>query len=405
MNKHSAAIINALGGASSVVIFGASRGAQYAIYVLRQLNIAIDCVVESSDMQSANLYARDQVDRILGLEVLPLARGFKEYPKSKILITTMDSSSLVSLKTKIEGEGWQDSVWIMPDIIACYLDLFTTRSLNHDAFQKNKLQLFHRASRTTNHNISPSVTVLINENCNLTCEHCSAFVPQNQNPATFTVDSIYQSVKNYCDSFDFVYRACIMGGEPFLHRSLTRILEKLATIKNLLFIDIATNGTVVPGNATLDAVKRAGMCVEVSDYGIASRKMEQLFSACSDRGILTYHQKYAYWGSLGQIKNYHRTDAHLHSHFMHCIQQPGTTNHIIGGVLYRCLTSGMASRLSLYPKAKSDQVNLLDENLDATDLIKNVKDMTFRTHPLEACQHCSNGQFTVQAGIQVSSPT
>jgi len=389
---------------TSVVLFGASRGAQYTIRVLQHLNIKIDCIVESDSLTSDNLYAPKKVNNVLGIDVLSISSGFQRYPNAKVLITTMDSKNLLPITSMLEKAGWSDIDWIMPDIILHYLKLFSSRSLDLDKFQKNKLQLFNKTSRQTTYSISPSITILVTEKCNLNCDHCAAFVPLNSNPETFSVDSIYQSVKNYCDSFDFVYRICVMGGEPFIHKDIIHILDRLSTIPNLLFIDIATNGTVVPNSKTLDAVKRAGSCIEVSDYGIASRKMEQLFSDCSDKGILYYHQKYAFWGNLGDIKHYHRSASQLHSYYIDCIQGPGITNHIIDGVLYRCLTSGMAAKLSLYPRENTDFVDLLSPDISSSELNTKIKELTFRSTPLQACNYCSNGVFQVPAGAQIIRP-
>jgi hypothetical protein len=183
-------------------------------------------------------------------------------------------------------------------------------------------------------------------------------------------------------------------------KDIIPILDKLSTIPNLLFIDIATNGTVIPNGKTLDAVRRAGSCIEVSDYGIASRKMGKLFADCSEKGVLYFHQKFTNWASMGEVKDYQRSDEMLHSHFMDCIQGP-TTNHIIDGHLYRCLPSGMSSKLSLYPKAGSDFVDLLDSNSTHRELTAKIKLLTFRTKPLAACKYCSNGAFDVPAGIQI----
>lgn len=384
-----------------IILFGASRGAQYTLRVLRHLNINVACIVESEHLSSNNLYAAKKVDSILGTAVLSLAEGYKKFPDAQVLITTMDSKSLLTIQSMLKKIGWSNLLWLIPDTINCYLSLFTDRKIDQDKFQSTKLQLFNHTSRYSTSSISPSITILVTEKCNLNCDHCAAFVPQNLNPHTFSAESIFQSVKNYCEAFDFVYRVCIMGGEPFLHKEIISIIDLISTIPNLLFIDFATNGTVVPNSRTLDAVRRAGSCIEVSDYSVASRKMEQLFTDCAELGILYFHQKYSFWGNLGEITDYQRSDAELHTYFMECIQGPGITNHIIDGVLYRCLTSGMARRLAMYPENKNDYLNLLDKNIKSLELHNEIKKFTFRTKPLEACRYCRNGTHQVKAGLQI----
>ena len=124
---------------NSVVLFGASRGAQYSIRVLQHLNIKVDCIVESDNLTSDNLYAPKKVNNVLGIDVLSISSGFQRYPNAKVLITTMDSKNLVPITAMLEKAGWSNIDWIMPDIILHYLKLFSSRSLDLDKFQKNKL--------------------------------------------------------------------------------------------------------------------------------------------------------------------------------------------------------------------------------------------------------------------------
>jgi organic radical activating enzyme len=129
---------------------------------------------------------------------------------------------------------------------------------------------------------------MINEKCNLNCSDCAALVPLNQNPETFSVETIIKSLQAYCGAFDFVYRICIMGGEPFLHKDIHSILESLRDLENVLFIDIATNGTVVPQKKTMDLIDQLGATIEISDYGAVSRKMPELIAECEKRNIVHF---------------------------------------------------------------------------------------------------------------------
>ena len=120
-----------------------------------------------------------------------------------------------------------------------------------------------------NDKLSETLTCIITERCNLSCQNCTVFVPQNKNPRTFDAEAIIDSVKSYAKCFDFVYRVCLMGGEPFLHKDFAHIAGEIAKIDNILFIDI-----VPPIGSTgyYAGLQRKWAGVEVSDYGLTSRK-------------------------------------------------------------------------------------------------------------------------------------
>jgi molybdenum cofactor biosynthesis enzyme MoaA len=193
-----------------------------------------------------------------------------------------------------------------------------------------------------------------------------------------------------------------MGGEPLLHKQINSIIDELCKIDNLLFVDMATNGTIVPNAATMDAIKNNGVCLEVSDYGENSWKMKELNEACDQRGVLRFHQKFEYWTKAEIVRKHERSEAELNAHFVNCITSPGVTNHIINGTLYRCLYSGMASRLSLAPIAEDDYVNLnFAPNSLTSEKIDAVNKLTYRSSPLLTCSHCNNGKTKVEPGLQL----
>lgn len=393
-------IHQAIGG-RSVILFGASRGARYVIEVLTSLGYSVSCVVETKSRRDDDMYASKFVDNILGIPVYGVETGLEKFPGSVVLITMMDTGKLQEIFSSFQGLP-AECRFLMPEIIYTYINTLTERKISYELFDNYRYELFSSQARSICQIIAPQVTLVVTEKCNLNCQDCAAFVPMNADPVTSSFETIVTSIRNYCKSFDFVYRVCVMGGEPFLHKDINRIISEICKIENLLFVDVATNGTVIPNDRTLDTIRENGVCLEISDYGIQSRKMKELNDESDRRGVLRYHQKFNYWGTIGQIRDHSRDPATLSHHFLKCIASPTTTNHIIDGALYRCLYSGMASRLKLAPIADADYVRLdvPEESFDCHHTGR-VHELSFRTKPLKTCSHCQLGTGKVRAGIQV----
>lgn len=381
---------------SPVLIYGASRAGLYHKHVFDELGVSVAGFIDSDPAKIGTVY--------LGCDVYSMNDAMAKFASSPVFVALMDASSVMDIQQTLRAHpasAGREIGYLTPDIVFAFLHLFSARQLNEEKFNQYKFELFNKNGLLRNQSLSPSFTLVVTEKCNLSCENCAAFVPQNDNPKTFSADDLIESVKSICASFEFVYRVCIMGGEPFIHKELAKIIESISAIDNLLFIDIATNGTVVPPPRALDVIKRFGVGVEVSDYGVTSRKMKEVFELCEEKGIIFYHQNYGsiQWGELGLIPQQKRSDADNSMHFLQCLEGLGTRNHVVDGKLHRCLFSAMVTRLGYIPDDPSDYVDMTGRSTNQLD--EAVRELTFRTKPLSACDYCKGpGRVTVPAGIQ-----
>jgi hypothetical protein len=177
-------------------------------------------------------------------------------------------------------------------------------------------------------------------------------------------------------------------------------LESLRDLENVLFIDIATNGTVVPQKKTMDLIDQLGATIEISDYGDVSRKMPELIAECEKRNIVHFIQKYDSWMSIGGIYSRERSEVEKMETFLKCTSSIGVTNHIVGRKLSRCIFSAMAGKLRLIPQPTTDFVELAETS---EDTFHKIRELTFRNTFLDACNYClANDRLPVQAGIQIA---
>ena len=376
-----------------VIIFGASRAGLYALKVLKYLNIKCLCIIDNDFTKLSNEY--------YGVEVLSPLEGFKKYGNVLVLISVMSFGELTAIKDSLKKINYSNLHYVVPEVFDFYIKYLTKRKFNFTTYRKNKSKFFHRLAMDKDQKLSPSITIMINEKCNLNCSDCAALVPLNKDPESFNIETIIKSLKSYCGAFDFVYRICIMGGEPFLHKDINLILESFLELDNVLFIDIATNGTVVPQTRTMNLLDQLGATIEISDYGDVSRKMNELIIECQQLDIVHFIQKYESWMTIGGFFSRDRDEINKMETFLKCTSNVGITNHIVAHMLSRCIFSAMAGKLKLIPQANTDYVDLTHAN---EETFKKIRDLTFRSTYLEACNFClANDRFPVKAGIQLKS--
>jgi len=310
----------------------------------------------------------------------------------------MSYTDLTEIKKSLSKAGFRNSEYAMHEIFDYYINNLTKRNFNRSLYRQKQYCFYDREAMSRDQTISPSVTILVNERCNLKCQDCAAFVPLNKDPVTYSSDTIIKALQIYCKSFDFVYRVCIMGGEPLLHREINRILEAVMKLDNVLFIDIATNGTILPQGRTLDLINDLGATFEISDYGDVSRKMPQIIEMCQQRNMVHFIQRYDFWATIGPSIDRKRDFFNRAETFIKCTKNIGITNHIVGENLSRCIYSAMTSRLKLVPQFNDDHVNLFGEE---EGLVQRIRALTFRSDPLETCNYClGTERELIKPGLQ-----
>lgn len=98
----------------------------------------------------------------------------------------------------------------------------------------------------SNHPLSVyHVTLTINQRCSLGCKCCTSYM--NEYPikerTNVPLERIEKDIDLFFDSVDSCGSVTVMGGEPFLHPDIAKIIKKLTTKKNVGLICIATSGT------------------------------------------------------------------------------------------------------------------------------------------------------------------
>ena len=107
--------------------------------------------------------------------------------------------------------------------------------------------------------------------CNLKCKFCNVRVPYLRNIKTHTVEEMMEMTDRMLKIVDHVHYITIVGGEVLLYKDLPVLITELMKYKDQFDqIEIITNGTVVPSEELISAVKKCGEKFRrflIDDYG------------------------------------------------------------------------------------------------------------------------------------------
>lgn len=113
--------------------------------------------------------------------------------------------------------------------------------------------------------------------CNLNCEYCLNYNPYNKRQRHFSFDELKDSVDVYFSHIDRVGFFELTGGEPMLSPVLSDIAGYIGERyrEKIDMFTIVTNGTIIPDEALLLAVKKYGLTIIVDDYTAALPEYEE----------------------------------------------------------------------------------------------------------------------------------
>lgn len=374
------------------VIVGAARGGWYAIQVLRKLGLHPRCI---SDMRSP------ENAQLLEIPIFTHEETFKNHQKTQAVMAQLEPDAAKGAAESITNKyDFIEPMFLMDEIVHFFMTEMVGRPVNKrkywDAIGK------YEAKEKSCVSVSPSVSYVMTEKCSLNCQNCGAFVPDIDDPETFDFKSIISDIEKYCDAFDVVHHIALQGGEPFMHKNIDKVVREIAKISNLLFIDIVTNGTINPKDATMCEIKKNGAAIVMSDYGEHSPKKVSLMSNCERHNVFLDYHVYTdrLWGAQFPIEKRNRSPQENNRTFRECVADKYLCCQIMNGQLHRCSFSNFTNRLNYIPDFKTDYVDMA--TVPENKLSSEIRRVALREGPLNACDFCPGlDRDLVEAGVQI----
>ena len=238
------------------------------------------------------------------------------------------------------------------------------------------------------------IQYVVTERCTLRCKDCSHLIPYYKKPENIDVQKHKKAFDLLLEQIDYLAELRILGGEPFLSPDIERLILDYCDNSKIEQISIYTNGTVIPDDNVLVALKRGKVKVHISNYIINEEKIQKLTYVFDQHGIKYFVRKYDSWQESGGVEYRGYTEEQLKEKFSNCFERNGYT--FLRGRLYRCPRVAHAVNLQAIPDVKKDYIDLENWGDNAIQLKKSIGDLQNKAW-LDGCNYCEGPDNHIQS--------
>ncbi len=238
-----------------------------------------------------------------------------------------------------------------------------------------------------NHVYLYHVEIPVTQRCTLKCKDCSFMMPYFEHPQDYSVNDLLTYMDRLFECVDTIQIFRILGGEPFMYKELDRVIIKALSCSKIRTVDVVTNGTLVPSDKVISAMKNSRLTVQISDYGSISYKKEELQKACEENGIKCVVRSMAdkNWFSAGDLHFRGKNAKGIKEQLKKC---GGICRSFQNGKLYFCPRASFGTLLGI-PDPPRDYVDFT-RIVDVKELRKQIFELNQRKGFL-ACNYCDEG--------------
>jgi sulfatase maturation enzyme AslB (radical SAM superfamily) len=378
-----------------VIIFGAGIVGEVLYHACSRAGINVECFSDNNQNKTHT--------RLFGTTVLHAPAIKERYTDAIFLISAADIKDVVGQIQSMGFSKWHPCTILLKEFDIAQdeynvpLDFVeyavSTALLCHDSYL-DPSKLFLR-----------SVDIIITERCSLRCRDCSNLMQYYARPENCSTKELLQTIDRFCSIVDELNEFRLLGGEPFMNKDCRIILKRLLDEPKVKKIVIYTNGTLLPDNDTIELLRNHKVLMIVTNYGLLSRRLEDMKHAFDENKVAYYVQDANGWTNCAKIAPHHRTKELQTKLFIDCCAKNTIT--LSNGNLYRCPFSANIARLRGCPEFKSDCVNIFDTTLSIELLKTKIRDFLLCKEYLFVCDYCNGRSFgdpKIEPAIQTSKP-
>jgi sulfatase maturation enzyme AslB (radical SAM superfamily) len=223
--------------------------------------------------------------------------------------------------------------------------------------------------------------------CSLKCKHCSEHVPYAIDKRILPARTIVSDIRKFAAASVFIPILAIVGGEPLLNAELADILRSLKGIKNIGFISLTTNGTVLASDELIRELSDKRIVVQMSEYSTIAGKLKSNFltnyERFSEHGVKVYRKIATTWYDNSSFE-FNDDDAQiLEKRFEACPMRSSCVG-LHDGIYYRCVHDYAGHVTGKYDNSV-DRINIGD--YDDNTLCEKLDALHSRKY-IECCRYC-----------------
>lgn len=249
-----------------------------------------------------------------------------------------------------------------------------------------------------------SMGLLVSNRCTLTCKGCNHL--RDHYKASDNIDipaeQLIEDLGRVVDAVDLIDTLVVVGGEPFVHRDIGAILERILELPKIGVIHIITNGTALPDrDRTFPVLANPRIFVEISGYGHnipghLRKNVKHFVSELEAHGVNHRITSSMQWFDFGGFEQraYSRTDQ-LRVYNTCCFK----SNDLFDGKLFKCSRSAFTTFLRKIPDFAEDYIDV--RGLPKERLRRSLQGF-LQKQIFNACRYCNGtSTATIPAGLQV----
>lgn len=330
---------------SEIVVYGFGKVAQRNIGKMAK-DFVIKRIIDNSPELEGKSYGNIKITKFS--EVSQLIK------KEKIIVTT-SSFAYSSIRKDLEELGMEE-----------FIDFCRLEDFLPEWYWKNRNQV-----------CLSQVFSSITSRCTFNCKHCNMLMPYYKQHYEYSPDEIEADLALLFQRVDYLTSYFIIGGEPFLHKELDMILERVCHKfgDKIGYIQIITNGSVIPNQNVLQVIEKFGVKVRLSDYSQKipySDRLQKVIDILREYNIEYSMGIYKEWMDLGfpdKVPCIGKSREDAKKHMLNC--SPGC--HIISErKFFYCGLMFSAEKCGLYQLEKDDYIDLRRSHSDPLEDKKEI---------------------------------
>ena len=232
--------------------------------------------------------------------------------------------------------------------------------------------------------------------CNLRCKECSNGIQYRKNKRIINVDSQIKHLEKLTNLLP-ISQCNFQGGEVFTDVNFASFVEKHSYNPRIGIFTIATNGTLLAKDEVFKIIKATGCMIRISDYGIISKKKDEIIAKCAEFDIPCFTFPMAEtWKKFGEYKKRNRTEEENKKACTSCCF--GTHDLMfVDDKIYCCLRTLFASAIG--EDTEEMRANTLD--LDSNITLEQLQNFVDGKNLWRMCDYCDSPMEDVEPAEQL----
>ena len=252
----------------------------------------------------------------------------------------------------------------------------------------------------------PNITFVISQKCSLNCKYCYSYTnnyPPDQR-VNFPFERIREDIDRFFDAVDSVTLVPLIGGEPFLHPDIGKIVNKFLEKRNFGVLNVTTNGICKITAQNLDGFQDDRTRVFFSNYlESLTTRQQDLFHKNLDfvrsQGVTAIvYNATPQWTVPVTLNNKFHSLETITTMKSNCMMKATNGKYVKNGRFYPCTIIDSVHNLGV-ADYNLDYLEI-DGTSTADELRLAIRDV-MKLPYYKTCSHCGNrGEITAKAGVQ-----